>query len=259
MRHVVPISLLLFIFNSYACVAQERLAETANPSKSKYEAAASTPEATLRRMHDYLISAKDIEVTSNFSSVDKALGTTASGSVHYILRKPNLLRVTANLKRGKVVVFSDGELLTLHKPAAREYRRSPAPENTLAGLYRAAGVLGVPTRMFDFFWSVDYLAEIDTSAPAQLTKLKSQKIGGKTCDGFNIKYGDDDWTVWLERAEPPLPCRLISRRKDTSGLTIQTNNFAWKARPKIDARTFQFTPPKGHKEIGLGERLSPSD
>ena len=111
MRHVVSISLLLFIFNSYACVAQERLAETANPSKSKYQAAASTPEATLRRMHDYLISAKDIEVTSNFSSVDKALGTTASGSVHYILRKPNLLRVTANLKRGKVVVFSDGELL----------------------------------------------------------------------------------------------------------------------------------------------------
>ena len=251
MRHVVPISLLLFIFNSYACVAQERLAETANPSKSKYEAAASTPEATLRRMHDYLISAKDIEVTSNFSSVDKALGTTASGSVHYILRKPNLLRVTANLKRGKVVVFSDGELLTLHMPGARKYRRSPAPEDTLAGLYRAAGVLGVPTRMFDFFWSVDYLAETD--APAKLTKLKPQKIRGKTCDGYNVKYGDDDWTVWLERSEPPLPCRLISRRKDTSALTVQTNNFDWKVTPKIDARTFQFTPPKGHKEVGIGE------
>ena len=257
MRHVFPISLLLLAFSFVSSAGQEVLAGTSAQLKSKPEVATSTPEAVLRRMHDYLISAKDIEVTSDFRSVDKALGTTIRGSVHYILRKPNLLRVTANLKRGKIVAVSDGELLTLHMPGARKYRRSPAPEDTLAGLYRAAGVLGVPTRMFDFFWSVDYLAKTD--APAKLTKLKPQKIGGKTCDGYNIKYGDDDWSVWLERSEPPLPCRLISRRKDSSALTIQTNNFDWKATPKIAARTFQFTPPKGHKEVGLGEHLSPSD
>jgi hypothetical protein len=257
MRHVVLSSLLVVIFSSFGCPAQEMSAETAAPSETKVEAVASTPEAALKRMHDYLISAKDIEVTSDFSSVDKALGTTTRGSVHYVFRKPNLLRVTANLKRGRAIAVSDGELLTLHMPGARKYRRSPAPEDTLAGLYRAAGVLGVPTRMFDFFWSVDYLAETD--APAKLTKLKPQKIRGKTCDGYNVKYGDDDWTVWLERSEPPLPCRLISRRKDTSALTVQTNNFDWKVTPKIDARTFQFTPPKGHKEVGIGEHFSPSD
>ena len=257
MRHILPVSLLLMAFSLYGCAAQQALAETAAPSKSNSEVGAPTPEAALRRMHDYLISAQDIEVTSNFSSVDKGLGITTSGSVHYILRMPNLLRVTANLKRGKVVVISDGELLTLHMPGAGKYRRSPAPEDTLSALYRAAGVLGVPTRMFDFFWSVDYLADIE--APAKLTRVKPQNIKGKTCDGINIKYGDDEWTVWLGRSQLSLPCKLVSRRKDSSALTIQTNNFDWKPKPRFDAQTFQFIPRKTDKEIGLGERSSSAD
>jgi hypothetical protein len=257
MNQVALPSLLLFLIGVSCCLALDSSQGTEAPSGAESKVAASIPEATLRRMHQYLVSAKDIEVTSKFSSVDQALGTSTSGSVHYILREPNLLRVTASLKRGKVIVVSDGELLTIHKPAARKYRRSPAPEDTLAGLYRAAGVLGVPTRMFDFFWSIDYLADID--APAKLTKLKSQKIRGKICDGINVKYGDDDWSVWLGRSDTPLPCRLVSRRKDSSALTVQTNTFVWNVRPVIDAHTFQFAAPAGHKEIGLGERFGPSN
>jgi hypothetical protein len=257
MHQVVLTSLLLFLIGASCCLTVESSQGTEAPSRAESKATASTPEATLRRMHQYLVSAKDLDVTSSFSSVDQALGTSTSGSVHYILRKPNLLRVTASLKRGKVIVISDGKLLTIHETAARQYRRSPAPEDTLAGLYRAAGVLGMPTRMFDFFWSIDYLADIDE--PAKLTKLNSQKIGGKTCDGFNIKYSDDNWSVWLDRSETPLPCRLESRRKDSSALTVQTNTFVWNVPPAIDARTFQFTAPAGHKEIGLGERSGPSN
>ena len=253
MHHMFLVSLLYLVLGTAGCWAQESLAEPVAPLEPRSEAAASTPEASLKQMHDYLISAEDLEVTSKFSSVNKALGISTNGTVHYILRKPNLLRVTANLRRGKTVVVSDGQVLTIHKPAAREYRQSPAPEDTLAGLYQAAGVLGVPTRMFDFFWSVDYLA--NTDAPIKLTRLKAEKIGGKTCDGFNVKYGDDDWSVWLERSAMRLPCRLISRRKDNSALITQTNSFVWKVEPEITAETFKFKPPRGDKEIGLGARL----
>jgi len=237
---------IILLQTSVSCWAQE------TKPKSDTVAAPTTATATadavgvLRKMHGHLIAAKDLELTTNFRSVDTGLGTTRSGKVHYILRKPNLMRVTATLANEKLVVVSDGKILTIHEPNKRRYREFDAKDSIVGNLYLTAGLVGKQVRMIDFFWSVDYLASV--GGHAKLKKLPSRKVGAKTCDGFNIKYHDDDWSVWLERSNVLLPCLLISKSTDGNALTTQTNTVAWKAKPNITANTFRFVAPKAHKK-----------
>jgi hypothetical protein len=206
----------------------------------------STPDgaARLKRMHQYLMAQRDIELSSNIQVVNQALGATRNGTVTYILRKPNLLRVNARLGGNNIVAISDGKTLTVHEPSKRKYRSFDTDETNIGNLYKASGLLGREVRMIDFFWSVDYLATVGDRAT--LKKISARKFGSKTCDGYNIQYGEDDFSVWLERSDPFLPCHLVSKRKDGSGLTTQTNTMSWKTKPAIAKNTFEFSPPKGH-------------
>jgi len=196
-------------------------------------------------MHQNLMSKKDLELTSVFRTVDQGLGSTRRGNVHYILRKPNLLRVTASMGKDRIIVISDGKTLTIHNPNKRRYQTFDADGSIVGNLYKVSGLLGLSVRMIDFFWSVDFLAT--TSDRAELKKLSARKFGSKICDGFNVQYSDDDWSVWLERSDTLLPCYLISKRKDGSALMTQTNTITWKPKPAITDDTFKFVAPKGHK------------
>ena len=77
--------------------------------------------------------------------------------------------------------------------------------------------------------------------------LMKFKDGGELTT-INIKYHDDDWSVWLDRSNALLPCLLISKSTDGNALTTQTNTVAWKAKPNITANTFRFVAPKAHKK-----------
>lgn len=239
---------VILLQTSVSCWAQET---KSGSTSERANTAASESEAALRQMHEHLIAANDLEFTTQFSIVNKTLGRNQSGTVHYILRKPNQLRVTAKLGNERIVVVSDGETLSIDESHKRKYRQVPADDTILGSLYRSAGLAGVQVRMIDFFWSVDYLADI--GGAAWLKKLSPQTLGSKTCDGFNIQNSDDNWSVWLERSDNRLPCRLISKKKDGDALTTQTNTFNWKANPTITADTFKFVAPKGHTKVELGE------
>lgn len=199
----------------------------------------------LKAMHANLKAARELEFTTTFKIVDRVIGTSRSGTVKYQLRQPNLLRVTVTSGKQNLVVVSDGQVLVIHKRNQRKYRESRAKDSIVGSLYTVAGLVGVQPRMIDFFWSVDYLATL--GGFPKITSTGPRKIGSKTCDGVRLVYKEDEWNVWLERSERRFPCRLISRRKDGSAFTTQTNTFIWPKKRQIADSEFQFRPPRGHK------------
>lgn len=225
------------------------LAESAKPVDDPFaEQRAKVEEIAqrtgLKAMHTNLLAAPELVFTTNFKSVDRLLGTTETGEVSYVIRKPKELRVTAKAAKTPVTVVSDGDLLTIHDRQKKTYRQSPAREEILGSLYVAAGLIGVQPRMFDFFWTVDYLDKFGDYP--DIVEIDPQSINGQTCDGVRLSFRDDEWTVWLERSERRFPCRLISKKTDHSGSVIQTNTFVWAQDTKISDATFAFVPPAGH-------------
>ena len=203
-------------------------------------------KAALRQMHSHIREAKELEFTTQFRTVDKVLSQNATGSVHYMVRQPNLLRVTAKLPSGTVVVVSDGTTLTIHEPNKRRYKEFEARDFIVGSFYVAAGLLGVQTRLIDFFWSIDYLSVDRTGG--RIGTLDSKTFGAKTCDGFRVQRDDDIWDVWLERGPARLPCYVVSKTTDGSAFMTQTNALTWKSNPQFDKDTFRFVAPSGHKK-----------
>lgn len=213
-------------------------------AKLRAEVEEAAKRTGLKAMHTNLRAASELAFTTKFKSVDRLLGTTETGEVSYVIRKPKELRVTAEGSKAQITVISDGNVLTIHDRKRRKYRQSPAREEILGSLYVAAGLVGVQPRMFDFFWTVDYLDKFGDYP--KIVAIEPQTIGGQTCDGVRLSFRDDEWTVWLERSDRRFPCRLISKKTDHSGSTIQTNTFAWAKDAQISEGTFAFVPPEGH-------------
>jgi hypothetical protein len=205
------------------------------------------PEAVnaLRTMHANLAKAAGLDFVTRFQGSDATLGTSYRGKVHYIVRQPNLLRLTATTSKGSFVIVSDGKVLTIHQPARRLYHQMPAKDSIVGNLYLVAGLIGVEIRMIDFFWTVDYLA--GDLGYGLATRSGTKKFGGKVCDGYRVTRDQDRWDIWVDRSAERWPCHLISKRTDGNAALSQTNTFTWQLAPKISESTFEFVPPKGHQ------------
>lgn len=223
---------IIVLLVTTSCWAQQQT----QPSKS---------ERALQQMHEHIRALNELEFRSAFKVVDKALGQNRTGTVHYQIRQPNLLRVTAKFSNKAIVVVSDGTKLFIHEPNRRRYRELDAKDSILGSLYTAAGLLGAQVRMIDFFWSVDYLAVGGESGV--IGDLDARTFDKRPCDGFRVRRGEDVWSVWVERTPNRIPCHIISQTTDGSALSTQTNTIEWNSEPKFTADTFRFTPPAGHK------------
>ncbi|MFY0614287.1 MAG: DUF2092 domain-containing protein [Hyphomicrobiaceae bacterium] len=240
-------SLLVLLIGQLPALAWAQETSTTTDALAKERSALNTiaTKTGLTAMHANLKAVRELEFTTTFKIVDRVIGTRRSGTVKYQLKQPNLLRVTVTSGKQHLTVVSDGELLTIHRRNTRKYSQSPARDSIVGSLYTAAGVVGVQPRIIDFFWSVDYLATL--GGFPRITSTGPLKVGGKTCDGVRLVYKEDEWNVWLERSERRFPCRLVSKRKDGSAFTIQTNTFTWSEKRQIADSEFQFSPPRGHK------------
>ncbi len=208
-------------------------AETGALTSLKNDVELSAAAADLKKMHDGLIGAQELEFVTTFTRTDPAIGTQR-GTVHYFVRKPNIVRVDAKRNGTQFTMISDGDDVYIDEGHG-DTRIDKAKDSVLANLYMASTLAGVPVWLVDFFWSIDYLETVGDKT--MIAAIPAIQVGGKTCDGYNIKYSDDDWNVWLERSEERRPCRVVSRRLDGSALTVQTNDLIWKT-PAFTDRTF---------------------
>lgn len=62
----------------------------------------------LRAMHANLVAAREQELVTRYQASDATLGTSYRGTAHFIVRQPNLLRLSATTSKGSVVIVSDG-------------------------------------------------------------------------------------------------------------------------------------------------------
>ncbi len=215
-------------------------------SGAKAQDVAAQAVAALQTMRSQLIDVKELEFTTQFHVVDKVLGKNVRGSVEYKIRKPNLLRVTAKLPTGTVVLISDGKTLTIHEPNRKRYEEMPAKDSIVGTVYLAAGNLGEQTRLVDFFWTVDYLAV--GGDPGGVGTLKPKTFGSKVCDGFIVERAPEVWSVWLERSSDRRPCYVVSKSTGGSAFVTQTNALRWSSSPNFPEGTFRFVPPAGHRQ-----------
>lgn len=202
--------------------------------------------AMLRRMHDYLRNTNDLEFRTMLTRDDK-VGRSTRANVKFQIREPNLFRVEAVANGQTTIYLSDGKSLTVFRPRSGKYMQMPARDTIIGTMYGATGILAQQARVVDFFWTVDYLATIGEDVRV-LDKGSVEKIDGQQCRRLSVDRMDDSWDVWVAEGDLPLPCKLVSRRRDTSA-QVQSNYFEWTATPKFAADTFVFTPPAGARKV----------
>jgi hypothetical protein len=106
-------------------------------------------------------------------------------------------------------------------------------------MYAAAGVVGEQAWLLDFFWTVDYLANDDAKV---VDSGVTDTIAGQHCRRISIDRMQESWDVWVAQT-PPLPCKLVIRRRDDPSAPVQTNEFTWVSDPAFTAETFTNTAP----------------
>ena len=214
-------------------------------------AAPSEAEATLMRMRDYIRDNPTLQFQTTFHSTGELRGAGSKGTARFYIRRPNSFRIEMTSNKRSTTSVSDGKTLTIFRPGQHKYAQLPAKDSILGTMYLAAGLMVIQARMIDFFWTVDFSASRGTSVTIAATG--PQTIGTRKCDGFTVERFEDKWEVWLETSGIPLPCKLVSRRLDGSGHTSQTNTFVWEVDQIPPPETFDFSPPKGSKEVGISE------
>jgi len=200
----------------------------------------------LKKMHDNLRSRRDLQFTASLNETDTVLGQKLTGTANFSIRQPNLFRVEVTRSGQRTIFVSDGKTLSIYKPKKRKFARVPAQDSVLGTMYSAAGLMNIPGRILDFFWTVDYLAKFDEAVRSEA--IPSARLAGRTCQGIRVVRMQDRFDIWMDPAFPHLPCKLISRRTDGAGEVVFTNVFKWTKSPDFERSTFVFSPPAGVRE-----------
>ena len=199
--------------------------------------ASSEPGVIFKRLDDYLKSSPlDFETSFDARSQGDEL---YRGTAHFLIRRPNLLRIETSSGDRSYVVISDGKVLTIYNPHLRKFAQMPAPDSPAAAFGVLTGEMGVESQVLNFLGAAD-----DVVAGADGMKVAaagSSTIAGQLCDGFTVvdRMGDNKWEAWLQKNDVPLLCKLIYHSVDGPA---QTNDFSWKPNPVFPPDTFVFSP-----------------
>jgi hypothetical protein len=230
------------------CFAQAQTEPPKNAPENSGGGVSSEGRRIFERLNNY-IKGNPLDFETSFDA--RAEGDELyRGSVHFLLRQPNQLRAEASFGGASYLVISDGTVLTIYNPQQRKYSQSQAPNSLAAAFGFFTGEIGADAQMLNFLSVVN--EAVAGSSDFKLTAGGSDTIGGHQCDKFTVtgKLGDNWWDAWLEKSDPPLPCKLVYHNVD--GPT-QTNGFRWKPTPALSQETFVFSPPAGSTKVDVGD------
>jgi hypothetical protein len=236
---------LAMIFPAFAAGDPETTAKTADQVS---DAATAEAVATLNRMHDYLRNRTDLEFRTTFRRTAETLGLSKVGSAHFRIRRPNLFRVEAVEGNTSAIYVSDGKTLTIFRSKGQKYTQVMARDTIIGTMYAAIGVLAEQARIVDFFWTVDYLT-IAGEYVRIADKGVTETIAGRQCRRISVDRMHDSWDVWVAQADPPLPCKLVSRRRDDPSVPVHSNEFTWTTNPIFTTETFSLPAPPGSQKV----------
>jgi hypothetical protein len=226
-------------------------AETADTKVTEAQGPVISPDAqgVVDRMTAYLRTLKTYSIDSQ-STRDEvvAFGYKVQHNEHATLtaQLPNKLRgeISGDL-RNRTVVY-DGAKIVLYSPDDDVYARTSAPDsvNKLIGNVLDAGI---EMPMIDVLYQ---------AAQGTLTEevrggvlVGDSNIDGSDCDHLAFRQQTIDWQLWVEKGDKPVPRKIVITTRYAVGDPQFQAILRWNVKPKIDASTFVFTPPKGASEI----------
>ena len=210
------------------------------------------PITALQTMGSYLRGLKefklDVDATKD-EPLNDGQNLQFGGTVQYLVRAPNSLRVELRTDRKYRDYFYDGKTLTIYGPRNHFYATVPAPPTIRALLDTAAARYDLEFPVADIFlWGTDRAAVDSIKASAYVGPAT---IRGRECEQYVYRQHDVDWQLWIERGSRPLPCKLVITTKTLPSRPQYTAVLTWDLTPNLTASTFAFTPPKDAHAIKL--------
>lgn len=210
-----------------------------------------TARAAFVQLSQYL-RGNPLDFKTSFVSQNLSLGNSR-GSAHFVIERPNLLRVEVSAPNFSYLLISDGAVYTIYDQNKGKYAQVTAPKSPLGALNLFTGLSAFEAQVLRFFGVVH---DVASGGPGiQVSTDGSSLIGGRQCDHFTIAYTTgvfpDKWEAWLERSGVPLPCKSVVTSADDT--VVQTNEYDWTLNATLSPDTFVFTPPKGSQKVDIGE------
>ncbi len=166
---------------------------------------------------------------------------------HVIMDRPNHIRVdTVQSDGDKGLFIYDGQVITLFSETENVYSQTAHPGNLDSAIRYAVGTMGV---------RMPLARMLTTAFPAALKKMSTgidyvekNVLDEPPTDHIAGRLKDVDYQVWI--TEDLLPRRIIITYKNAPGQPQFWAEYSdWNLKPKVSAKTFTFTPPKGAEKI----------
>jgi len=210
------------------------------------------PISALRSMGSYLRGLKAFQLDVN-GTKDEPLADGENlqfaGTVHYVVRTPDAMRVEVRTDRKYRDFVYDGKTLTIFAPRTGYYATVAAPPTIRELLDTAAARFDLEFPVADvFLWGTER-ADLDSIKASAY--VGPANIGGRDCDQFTYRQTGVDWQLWIERGSRPLPCKLVITTTSLPSRPEYSAELTWDLSPTLRTSTFAFTPPKDAHPIKL--------
>jgi len=157
--------------------------------------------------------------------------------------------------RNRLFVY-DGANLTMYSPDDEAYTTVKAPATIGKLVDRLLGA-GIEMPLIDMLYSA-YQGSLTEAVRAGLL-VGDSNIDGAECDHLVFRQSNIDWQLWVEKGDKPLPRKMVITTRYEVGDPQYQVTMRWNLKPKIDASTFVFTPPKGANKIPFTDPAAIAD
>lgn len=203
---------------------------------------------------------------SKFASLKKADAFDVKGKIIYsissengplnieqefqvISKGNNFSFLTLNTKDGKILVYRNGDKLTIYSEKEKKYIEREAPETI-----KAFGLLGTP----ELIDRVIFTEDLDN------LNFKVKELGTKPEAGetqYEVEFNNGEKVnIWFKNDEPKTLSKVLVSipSSEISSGGEKTFLFTdWKLNPPIDSAIFEFVPPPGVEKVESKQRKDP--
>jgi hypothetical protein len=253
-----PLLAALLLLFTAPLIAEEK-APAATDSAAPVQLISPEAQAVLDRMTAFLKAQKSFSIDSQATRDEVVkFGYKLQNNEHATLttQLSTKLRVDVDGDDRSRQFYYDGAKLTMYSPDDEVYTQVKAPDTIGKLVDRLLGA-GIEMPMIDMLYQI-YQGSL-TEAVRGGVLVGDSNIDGTDCDHLAFRQGNVDWQLWVEQGDKPLPRKLLVTTRYEVGDPQYQVTMRWNLKPKIDASTFVFTPPKGVKEIPFSDPAALAD
>lgn len=206
----------------------------------------------LNKMGTYLRSLKAFQVDSETMKddvLDDGQIVTDTRTNTLLAVKPNLFRAELKGDDKDVFLFYDGKNFTVYGNLVNYYATVSAPATTAELVDKVYSEYGIEIPLVDLFkWGTD------NSAISKITSafdVGPSTVQGITCEHYAFRQEGEDWQIWIQLGEYPLPRKFVIRTLTDDARPQHTSDLVWNLAPSYNEAAFAFDPPAGALRIAL--------